>query len=377
MNRESRRSTKVKRLLIVAGRLGVGGAERFTSNLIKFLDRNLYEIHLCLGIECIQYQLPDDIVVSILDHRSELHTLRTSYRLGKVIEGFQPDIILSTISQCNRWIGSALGGKKKDILWVARIGNNPVQGGRSGWRNRINVLLDRKAYKKADRFVLNSTCLESLFLKAHPAAAGKTVVIYNPTDFPSILEESKKNPIRQKKPGSKVIVHAGRFHRQKRHDLLLESFSLMRKQLVDQPVELWLLGDGYLYEKIKKQITVLNVEDSVFLLGHQQNPYAILKQADVFVLCSDWEGMPNVLVEAMALRVPAVSTTCACGPEELLDDNNLGFLCPPGDKKELAEKMVLALHVKNRTAMVSKAEAHVLKLFDYRTNMASWQQVLS
>lgn len=376
MSKDSAKITVKKKLLVVAGRLGVGGAERFTSTLLQFLDRDLYEIHLCLGLDCLEYELPEDIGVSFLYHTNELHYFRTVIRLRKLIAQFGPDIVLSTIGQCNRWIGGALYGNRKNILWVARIGNNPSQGGRSGWRNRINIFLDKLAYKKTDRFVLNSFCLEKLFHQVHPSTVGRTVVIYNPTDFQVIREKSRIATEQEKLKGTKVIVHAGRFHRQKRHDLLLDGFALLQQKYGQRKVELWLLGDGYLREAIEKKIETLELNSSVQLLGHQPNPYAIFRKADIVVLCSDWEGMPNVLVEAMGLRIPVVSTSCDCGPGELIAHTGLGFLCNPGDENELAEKMALALNLDNRDETVTRAEQHVHELFDFRINMAAWQQVL-
>jgi len=90
-------------------------------------------------------------------------------------------------------------------------------------------------------------------------------------------------------------------------------------------------------------IRELQLEDSVELLGFVNNPYPLLKAADLFVLSSLWEGMSTVLIEAMTLRVPVVATDCISSPRELLRDGSYGVLVPPGDHAALAQGIRQAL----------------------------------
>lgn len=371
------KTTKTK-LIIIAGRLGRGGAERFVSNLMVFLDRQLFDIHLCLGHDCIEYPLPSDVKTTILYHNNETHLAKTVYRLRKVLLKTEPDVILSTIGQANRWVGLALKFMKNKPKWVARIGNNPQSSGRSAWRNLINVQWDKLTYRSTDVFVTNSLGLQKGFCSLHKAGEGKTVSIYNPTDFNEIrskaAEESKSEVYNN--ADKYIIVHAGRFHRQKRHDLLLDSFSQIDSSKLDKPVELWLCGTGYLEKEIRQQVMSSGLTDSVRFLGHVHSPYQIFKKADLFILTSDWEGMPNVLVEAMGLDTPVLSTDCDYGPAELIEDGVTGYLCSTGDSALIAEKVVEALMADDIDQITRNARKHINKLFDYRVNMKKWQEVL-
>lgn len=372
---------KKNKLLIVSGRLGKGGAERFVSNLISFLDRERFDIHLCLGSDCIEYPLPSDIKNSNLDNKTFFHQPRTINRLKCIIENEKPDTILSVIGLANRWTGAALGLlTTSSPRWIARIGNNPKHGGRSQWRNSLNLKWDKFTYKTTDHFVVNSFGLKKSFQDVFPHTAKNISVHYNPTNFEQIADLAQLKPIIYKEKGTTVLVHAGRFHRQKRHDLLLESFALLRKRKSQgENIELWLCGEGYLQSKIEEQIKKLQIQESVKLLGHQKNPYPIFKQADLFVLASDWEGMPNVLIEAMGLAVPVLSTDCPCGPAELIDDGVSGFLSPPGNIDVYTDNIERALRTSS-TELISIAETgqrHVIEQFDYRFNMQLWQDTLN
>ncbi len=86
---------------------------------------------------------------------------------------------------------------------------------------------------------------------------------------------------------------------------------------------------------MEKLISDLNIGNRVWLPGHQENPYKFMAKADLFVLSSLWEGCPNVLIEAMALGIPVVSTDCPSGPREILNSGEYGMLVPPGDPEEL------------------------------------------
>jgi len=365
------------KILVISGRLGVGGAERFVSNLITFLDRKLFTIHLCLGTNQIEYPLPPDIQLSILANSHNPSTFKAVIGINSIIREFQPDIVLSTIGLANRWTGLSLTANKTvKPLWIARIGNNPTHGGRSEWRNRINLTWDKYIYKKADHFVVNSLEMKAAFSALHPRSKNRISVNYNPTNFVEIENNARLPTIHQNNSNTTVLIHAGRFHRQKRHDVLLEAFSLLLRKDYKNKLELWLCGDGYLKKSIQKQIKELSLENHVKLLGHIPNPYPVFKQANLFVLSSDWEGMPNVIIEAMGLGVPVVSTNCPFGPSEIIDHGQTGFLCPPSNPISLANTLSEALCHPRLSSIAKAGQASIKKIFDYNSNIQKWQDTL-
>jgi glycosyltransferase involved in cell wall biosynthesis len=137
-----------------------------------------------------------------------------------------------------------------------------------------------------------------------------------------------------------VMVGAGRLGRAKDFSTLLRAFAIVRQQ---RPVKLLILGDGRKRNELERLAHTLNIRNDVHLPGFVINPYAYLSRADLFVLSSLWEGMPNVLIEALALGIPVASTDCCSGAREILQDGLLGHLVPIGDHNALAQAISCTL----------------------------------
>lgn len=136
----------------------------------------------------------------------------------------------------------------------------------------------------------------------------------------------------------KVIVTAGRLNGQKRHDILIKAFNQVKDEYPDYNVEIYGAGDEE--QKLQDLINSLNIENRVFLKGNYSPIYDKLKDASLFVLSSDYEGMPNALMEAMALGLPCISTDCDGGGAKFLIENGKnGLLVPKGDILALASAM--------------------------------------
>ena len=370
---EQRAEKSRKRVLFVSGRLGIGGAERLVSTMLVSLDRNAFEPQLCLLDDEISYPIVEDVPVTVLNN-SPLLTIRTIHRLRQLIEAQKPDIVVSNIALTNRITSAALRGSIHRPKWIARIGNNPEVGGRSGWRNMINLKWDRLAYRTADHFVVNAEGLREPLIRLHKTAAGKTSTLYNPIDFQRISDLSKEHSPVQRIPGRLHLVHAGRFHRQKRHDVLIGACRMLKQRGVK--LQVWLCGDGYLRKDVEQQINHHNLADDIKLLGHLENPYAVFKQADIFLLTSDWEGMPNTLLEAMSLGIPAVSTDCDYGPAEVIDHGVNGLLAQCGDSEDIAEKIHSLLTTYPKEDIGEKGAIRVKELFDKDVVLNQWHNFL-
>ena len=137
-----------------------------------------------------------------------------------------------------------------------------------------------------------------------------------------------------------VILGAGRLTEQKDFPTLIRAFALVRKK---HPARLMILGEGEERSKLETLVQELGLEKEVSLPGFVDNPYKYMKRAAVFVLSSRWEGFPNVLVEAMALGTPVVSTDCPNGPAEILENGKWGELVPVGETQSLASAVLRTL----------------------------------
>ncbi|MGE5155721.1 MAG: glycosyltransferase [Bdellovibrio bacteriovorus] len=167
-------------------------------------------------------------------------------------------------------------------------------------------------------------------------------VIPNPIVTPQMLQAAEA-PLDHPWfcPGSPpVLVFAGRLEREKDLPTLLRAFAILR-QGVD--CRLLIIGDGKLRPQVESELNALDLCDSVELPGWAANPYPFLKRAALVVLSSVWDALPTVLIEALALGRPVVSTDCGAGPREILDGGRYGPLVPPRDPEALAAALARTL----------------------------------
>lgn len=161
-------------------------------------------------------------------------------------------------------------------------------------------------------------------------AAANIVRIYNPFDLNQIRRLAEETP--PGLPQTPYIVHVGRFAPQKRHDLLFEAW-----KIAALPHKLVLLTPPS--GALNALIASSGMDDRVIIAGFQQNPYPWIRRATALVLCSDHEGLPNVLIEALICGTPIISTDCPCGPREIMTGDLARFLVPVGDTHALAEAL--------------------------------------
>jgi glycosyltransferase involved in cell wall biosynthesis len=167
-------------------------------------------------------------------------------------------------------------------------------------------------------------------------------VIYNSVVTPDIYrmaQQAVDHPWFQQKD-LPIVIGAGRFVRQKDFATLLRAFAQLQQT---QPARLVLLGSGREQQTLQQLASDLGVSEHLWMPGFVDNPYAFLQKADVFALSSAWEGLPTVLIEALALGTPVVSTDCPSGPAEILQQGNYGHLVPVGDPAALATALQAVL----------------------------------
>jgi glycosyltransferase involved in cell wall biosynthesis len=187
-------------------------------------------------------------------------------------------------------------------------------------------------YPKADGFVFQ-TADAMAYYKDYIGDRG--VVLPN-----AINNEFVKEPYKGKR--EKVIVSAGRFSQQKNHLLLIDAFSKISQKHCDYNLVIY--GDGELKSKYEERINELKIKGRVFMPGFVHDFGSCILNASLFVLSSNFEGMPNALMEAMALGLPCISTDCPSGgPKYLINDRVNGLLVPLGDSGRLAEAMDVVL----------------------------------
>jgi glycosyltransferase involved in cell wall biosynthesis len=192
-------------------------------------------------------------------------------------------------------------------------------------------------------FVVTLTREGEADLVHHGVQPEKLRVIPNPIDFEAI-ERAVEEPLGDNflDDGRPVVLGAGRLAWQKGFSYLLRAFSQVHAARPD--AKLLILGEGPLRGKLQREINQLGLEGVVHMPGASDRIWAYMKRSSVFALSSEWEGLPMVMLEALALKLPIVSFACPSGPREILDEGRGGWLVPAGDTAGLSNAIVEALN---------------------------------
>jgi glycosyltransferase involved in cell wall biosynthesis len=212
--------------------------------------------------------------------------------------------------------------------------------------------------------------------RRYPGTAGRIVSIPNPTDFNALerLSQGEVPSGARRKDGEKVLLVVGRLSDQKRVDVALRVLAQLGRR---QPVRLWVLGRGPLESELRRLATELGVSEVVDWLGFCDNPFPLMRHADLFLSTSDFEGLPNALIEAQGLGLPAVATRCPYGPSEIVDEGVTGSLVAPGDIEGLVAAAEDWLTSSERRATASSAAAERARAtFDLAVVMPQWEKLL-
>lgn len=321
--------------------LDPGGAERNVVNIINNINRERYKITLVLGEKKGDFVGEIDKDVPIIGLGAS-----NSFKLFlKILAYFareKPDIFISSFSRINIiCIVAANLFSGKNIKTIA-IEHNlfsllPLIAKTPDRRIFAHFFLPqivRFVYPKASAIVCVSRGIAEDLIKV-VGCREKIKVIHNPVTNNNIKKLAEENISGQglldiKAP---LIIAVGRLVKCKDYPCLFRALNLVLKK---QPAHLIILGSGPEEHNLKKMVDEFSLSSHVTFLGFQKNPYKYMKRASVFVLSSLAEGFGNVIVEAMALGCPVVSTDCPTGPSEIIENMKNGILVAVGDEKSLA-----------------------------------------
>lgn len=338
---------KKKKIMFFIYRLSYGGAARTMMNIVNHLDREKFEPILVTLDFTFEYEqfVKDDVTFIKLNTKR----LRSAIRpLAKLIKQEQPDVLFSTIPNYNTIaiLAKLLSRTKTKVV----VREAAYLGG--SIKENIKLRCYGMLYKFADKVVALSQGVKENVVKRYRINPKKITVIYNPVDL-DYIEKAMLQPLSKGnqalfKGHDKIIVSIGRLVKEKDHATLLRAFQRVHTQISSKLV---ILGEGKLDSFLKSLAKQLQIEEQVYFIGFQENPYAFLKQADVFVLTSTTEGFGHVLVEAMATETPIVSTRCAPGGEEVLQNGKYGKICDVGNDKAISENIINVLNANERNRM--------------------------
>ncbi len=256
----------------------------------------------------------------------------------------QPKAMVSALNQANLLALLAKRLSRSDTRLIMAVQNH--FGAKWQWQwtptAPLRRVLFRWMYQQADSVVAVSISLREYLIGSLALVPEKVVVVTNPVDVDLVLRNSRApvtHPWLIEDKDTReipVVISVGRLDFQKDHETLIRAF---RVALETHPMRLLILGEGPLRKKLQRVVDKLDLQHAVQLPGFQSNPHAWMARADLFVLSSLWEGYPLVLIEAICLGCPTISTNCQSGPSEILR-HFPDRLVPIKDVTQMADKIV-------------------------------------
>jgi len=251
---------------------------------------------------------------------------------------------------------------------IVRSNSSPT-----GWnKNFIKNFIFKVFLKKANEIIVNSHDFKHELDKKFNTNAK---VIYNPLNKNEIIKKSKElfnfNFFKSKK--YLRIINIARFTNQKDQSTIIKAFNEIKKKIA---CKLLLIGYGKNKSLIINLIKKYKLGKNIKVIPYQKNPYKYLRMSDLFVLSSLYEGLPNVLLEALVLKKFIISSNCPTGPREILKNGKFGLLFQPGDYKNLAKKIYYFKKNKKELSKKISNGFKSLSRFDYKSNSKKYLNII-
>jgi glycosyltransferase involved in cell wall biosynthesis len=321
-----------------------GGAERVMVTLANQFAEQGHQVDFLLENKIGIYLSEVSAKVNLIDFRKR-RMMQCLAPLAHYLRVERPVGILSSLPAPNMLSIMAARLVRTDARVVVREANTPsmrMQGVISPKDRMIEWLNMKLWYPDADWVVAVSKGVQRDMQRFARIPKEHIVLIYNPAYTTRLLylrDQPVDHPwFAPNQPP--VVLGVGRFYPEKGFATLLKAFALVRASRIARLV---LLGEGPLRTQLEALAHELGIADDVCMPGFVENPFAYMRRAAVFVLPSEYEGLPNVLIQAMACGCPVVSTNCPSGPEDILDNGKYGHLVPVGDWEAMAKAILRVL----------------------------------
>lgn len=355
----------MKKLFLYIDSMQMGGANRVMANLATYFSDEGWEVTLINDDEpqpdVPEYPVPDRVKRLYLQAGGS-HVLVKNVRriraLRRYLRAYRPDVMVSFMGPPN--VRAIVAGLGLPVRRIVSVRNDPYREYGTGWRRT----LARCLFRLADGVVFQTQDAAAYFPRS---VQKKAKVIYNPV-HPKFYGCSWT-------PGGKEIVVIGRLEPQKNPLLAIRAFAMIQGDIPDHTLHFY--GDGRLRPELEAHVKAEGLETRVFFHGRTNETERVLSRATMYVLCSDYEGMPNALMEAMAVGTPVISSDCPCGgPRALIENERQGRLVPCGDSEALAQAMLDIATDPATAQMMSAAAAARAKQFQPDVVLQEWASFL-
>lgn len=321
---------KSKKIMFYISSLAKAGAQRVILNLTESLIKKGHKVYLVTTtVVEDEYPLPEGARRIISDIQEEEITSNRIVNLKKrfcklrnIWKKGNPDIIISFIGKNN--FMALLTAWGLNIPVITSVRGEP----REEYYNRLTQILSKTLMGKSAGIVLQTQDAKAYFPKW---IRKKAVILENPLN-PDFIDEYIAEPRKNE------VVTVGRIDSNKNQQLIIDAFCKIAEDFPQ--MHLILYGDGEDRERLEAYAKNTKYSNQIFLPGPIRNVKKRIEKSKLFVLSSNTEGMPNALMEALALGIPCISTDCPCGgPKMLMEGKENGILVPVGDADAMAEAM--------------------------------------
>lgn len=335
-----------------------GGAERFTVVLSKGLADKGYDVHLLTAAQQKdEYAVADSVKRVILHEKNSF--VSNAKDLLKYLKDNDVDICLAVGIYPNLVATLAKSPSLKTKIVISE--RNAPKHDHLSWKSK---LLRKLLYWRADAYVFQTPGAMACYSKS---IQKRSVVIPNP------LKENL--PARSNNP-KKEIVAVGRLMPQKNYELLLSAFAEVCKRDADYTLHIY--GQGIYETHLQDYAKRIGIDNRVFFEGFKDDVHSCIKDSDIYVLSSDFEGLPNALMEAMAMGFPVVSTDCPPGgPRMLIEHGVNGLLVPVGDVVSLSDAMLELINDKILKESMRKSATETLRKYSLKDIIELWEIFLN
>ncbi len=323
------------RITFFAHDLRAGGAERSIIRLANAMVRRNIAVEFVLVNRTGAFLPELDPRISIVELPGN-RTVSSIFGLYRYIKSTRPPVIISSMTHINAAaIMASFPLREKPFLLVVEHNQYDRNLALKKGLVRLAYKLAPILYRAADVVAGVSEGVRTSVAQAMGVSRDRVRVLYNPVVTPELPSRAAETADHEWLTNHEVpvILAVGRLMPAKNFPLLLEAFSKLRET---RPARLIVLGEGKLRPDLEALAKLRGISSDVDFAGFRDNPLAFMRACDVFVMSSDWEGHPTVLIEAMACGAPIVSTDCRSGPAEILCDGQFGRLVPVGDAEALS-----------------------------------------
>ncbi|AVR00350.1 hypothetical protein OBCHQ24_15510 [Oceanobacillus iheyensis] len=345
-----------KKVTFILGSMAGGGAERVISNLSEYYCTMNYDVNIITLLnDQVDYDLPDNVSLKYIStdkNRGISKVVKWVTTLRKILIKEKPDIVISFFAKINILVLLASILLKVPIFLSER--NDPKLDNRGFVVKYLTYLL----YPLSKGIIFQTKHAQACFPKY---IQRKSTIIPNPINVKYDFSSDKKL--------NHTIISVGKLMEQKNHKLLIEAFASIANKYPDFKLKIY--GEGVLRYSLLKLISEKNLEGRILLMGREPKIFNAIYNADLFVLSSNYEGLSNSLLEAMALETPVISTNCA-GSNELIIDYKTGRIVNKNDSKALSSAIEFMINNYEEAKSMAKRAKKTVSGFSLISICKKW-----